>query len=307
MAQSLFALMHIANLSFEFLVAAIQHELDKTASAATLFRQSGFATAALHQFLKLHGGLYVQSKFKACYFAIVQHSTTLETEREDKVGPGESLRNNRVAFTSLLESLLKTIFSSIHSFPKPIRVLLLNVRQLVRAKDELEGKHKDKASASSSPTSPRSSLGRLKPTDVATVALVFLLFLCPALLHPVDWGLSKSKPSPLEQKKLVLVVKALQKLANGKPYASWAEVDPAFGEHNEKMQHGITDFIKMLPTMPPDVLIVERAHMLQLAVSDRTLLEGLKVLGPPVVRIQIGDDAATEAQALLDYLRPFFD
>eukprot|EP01103_Thecamoeba_quadrilineata_P017176 TRINITY_DN598_c0_g3_i1.p1 TRINITY_DN598_c0_g3~~TRINITY_DN598_c0_g3_i1.p1 ORF type:complete len:480 (-),score=85.64 TRINITY_DN598_c0_g3_i1:42-1481(-) len=170
---------------------SISREIKNTQSGPTLFRGISVATKLL--------GLYSFDRLglkylKKTLLSLVSEVTTCKASFE--IDPNKALesgcidvKKNLERLLNICQELLDKIFRTYEKFPLPIRALFRYTREEVDKKF---------------PEMQRLAIG----------GLLFLRFLCPAIVTPEKYGLISAPPSTESRRTLILISKILQNLAN---------------------------------------------------------------------------------------------
>lgn len=176
------------------LKTCIQKEVNAAESAETLLRGTSLSMEIISQFVQLHGSGYLLSIIGPLVRPLLL-KTTLDVEldpvRMTKAKDEKELKRTQKTLSEVCEKFLKKIISSHGDLPAPIRQLCHWIDEAV-----------EKRFSGHSHT----ALG----------GILFLRFICPAIVAPEHAGLFKSSseiPSNV-RRVLILVTKILQNLVN---------------------------------------------------------------------------------------------
>jgi len=115
--------------------------------------------------------------------------------------------------------------------------------------------------------------------EKAVGSLMFLRFLSPALVAPHQYGLASHPPSPPMQRKLVLVTKVLQNLANGVQFGSKEDFMTVLNSFLDENKTTTENFLTAIADEPSDwrSLLTEPVAIPQ-SVKDNALWSLRKIL-----------------------------
>eukprot|EP00455_Lapot_gusevi_P019790 TRINITY_DN2106_c0_g1_i6.p1 TRINITY_DN2106_c0_g1~~TRINITY_DN2106_c0_g1_i6.p1 ORF type:complete len:312 (-),score=95.76 TRINITY_DN2106_c0_g1_i6:303-1208(-) len=241
----------LANSSIPFLAASIAHEVACTEQEGTLFRSNSISTKMLTCFMRLNGQRYLLRMLRPLVMEAAQSNQPVEVH-PPKLSPGADLNTNQANLVALTEQFLEQIFNSIPYAPGGIREVARQLQVIVTKKF---------------PAARNSSVG----------GLVFLRFICPALLMPDAAGLITDSSAEV-RRKLLLVAKILQNLANGVLFGSKEDymipLNPLVERNMERFQTFCTAFVT--PDRPggfvPEFRVVTKAEV-DCAEEDLRLLQ----------------------------------
>jgi len=176
--------------STSFLVDIVQAEIQSTPDNTLTFRGNSIATKSMEAYMKLIGETYLRETLTRFVTDIVSPKTSNEVELE--VDPGrvsnlQHLERNQLTLRLLCERIWNEIQQSHLTFPQELKCIFAKLRRL----------------SSSDETMFNLISGS-----------VFLRFLCPAILSPNLFGLTQEYPNEKSSRKLTLIAKTLQTLAN---------------------------------------------------------------------------------------------
>eukprot|EP00475_Leptophrys_vorax_P036837 TRINITY_DN62859_c0_g1_i2.p1 TRINITY_DN62859_c0_g1~~TRINITY_DN62859_c0_g1_i2.p1 ORF type:complete len:754 (-),score=190.32 TRINITY_DN62859_c0_g1_i2:38-2206(-) len=189
-AKALINVFDLMNCTRPFLKTVLEEVVKLTATAGILLRETTVQTRMLSYYIQIEGTMYIRSMLFTFVTEIVSHEDLSFEVNTSKAGGDEQVIENSRLLRNFVERLLNRIISSISEAPDTLRVLAFYLRE---------------AAIQKFPESSYSSVG----------GLMFLRFICPALLVPEEWGLVSSPPSPKPSRNLVLVAKILQNIGNG--------------------------------------------------------------------------------------------
>ncbi|CAF4108695.1 unnamed protein product [Rotaria magnacalcarata] len=176
--------------STSFLVDIVQAEILSTPDNSLMFRGNSIATKSMEAYMKLIGETYLRETLTRFVTDIVSSKNSNDMDLE--VDPGrvsnlQNLERNQITLRLLCEKIWLEIQQSHSLFPQELKRIFWKLRQL----------------SSSDETMFNLISGS-----------VFLRFLCPAILSPNLFGLTQEYPNEKSSRKLTLIAKTLQTLAN---------------------------------------------------------------------------------------------
>ncbi|CAF3592828.1 unnamed protein product [Adineta steineri] len=189
-ATSLTRIAQSLSFSTSFLVDIVQAEILSTPDNTLTFRGNSIATKSMEAYMKLIGETYLRETLTKFVTDIVSSKTSNDMDLE--VDPGrvsnvQNLERNQTTLRLLCEKIWLEIQQSHSLFPQELKRIFWKLRQL----------------SSSDETMFNLISGS-----------VFLRFLCPAILSPNLFGLTQEYPNEKSSRKLTLIAKTLQTLAN---------------------------------------------------------------------------------------------
>ncbi|CAF3297149.1 unnamed protein product [Rotaria sp. Silwood2] len=189
-ATSLTRIAQSLSFSTSFLVDIVQAEILSTPDNSLTFRGNSIATKSMEAYMKLIGETYLRETLTRFVTDIVSSKNSNDIDLE--VDPGrvsnlQNLERNQITLRLLCEKIWLEIQQSHSLFPQELKRIFWKLRQL----------------SSSDETMFNLISGS-----------VFLRFLCPAILSPNLFGLTQEYPNEKSSRKLTLIAKTLQTLAN---------------------------------------------------------------------------------------------
>ncbi|CAF0748129.1 unnamed protein product [Didymodactylos carnosus] len=192
-ATSLTRIAQYLSFSTSFLVDIVKAEIQSTPDLTLTFRGNSIATKAMEAYMKLIGETYLKDTLTKFVIDIVINNST---EHELEVDPGrvsntQHLERNQIGLRTLCEKVWLGIQQSHTTFPNELKRIFWALRQWHYSQSSSDETMFNLISGS-----------------------VFLRFLCPAILSPNLFGLTQEYPSEKSSRKLTLIAKTLQTLAN---------------------------------------------------------------------------------------------
>ncbi|KAF2077194.1 hypothetical protein CYY_001515 [Polysphondylium violaceum] len=176
--------------TMSILKAVIQHEVNSTESANTLFRRNSVATKMLAAYTKLIGGPYLRTTLYPVIKTLLNNTSSMEID-PGKITSGDDIQANTNALISLTKQFITAIQESTNSMPAPFREICNYISKVVT--EAFPGNEK-----------------------MAIGGIMFLRFICPAIVSPESFGIVTTGTLSRETRRaLVLTTKVLQNLANG--------------------------------------------------------------------------------------------
>lgn len=184
------------------LLRVIELEVDRCDTKGTLFRSNSIASKLISHAVRTYGGMsYLSRVLTPCLERICRYEELLEVnpsklKAEDYAG-GEAEVNllvyrNMEIVIEFAQSIIDAVVRSEHDLPPIIYILVKHLRQCTEAK----------------------WVGDDNVGFIASSGLLFLRFICPALLTPQLYGLPSTNGNNNVQRNLLLISKMIQQLAN---------------------------------------------------------------------------------------------
>ncbi|CAF0768146.1 unnamed protein product [Adineta steineri] len=195
-ATSLTRIAQSLSYSIPYLVDIIQAEILSTSDNSLTFRGNSIATKSMESYMKLIGETYLHKTLTHFIIDIILSKNFNDIELEvdpDRIINIENLEKNQLTLKLLCEQIWLEIQQSYISFPHELKYIFWKLRQL--------------------------SLNDETIFNFLSGS-VFLRFLCPAILSPNLFGLTQEYPSEKASRKLTLIAKTLQTLANFSKFGS---------------------------------------------------------------------------------------
>ncbi|KAJ2355779.1 Ras GTPase activating protein ira2, partial [Coemansia sp. RSA 2611] len=213
-------------------------ELERTDSAAELFRRNCLATRLLSNYAKLHGDGYLKATLvPAIRKLLAQPPGTLTFELNPNKMPESADRDRNLANVERLCSLvIDAIVGSVHNLPPTLRWICNLIYRIV--------------------------IKRFPDAGYTAVGgFIFLRFLCPAIVAPDAHGICSQITNPEVRRGLLLCTKITHNLAN----------DILFG-NKETYMVPLNKFISENRTRTTDFL----SEIAELTDDSESLFEGAK-------------------------------
>lgn len=193
-----------------FLKAAVEEEIQRTATEEMVFRSNSFCTTLLSTFARTHGYDYLRSIMAPLITDFARKPAGFSVEMDpSRVEPGGSALKNQTALEEIAQAFIDAICSSAHRVPAVLRELCRHIRNVLDARF---------------PASRYQGVG----------GLMFLRFISPAVVSPHMIDINLTGPSRDLRRGLVLISKILITLASNNLFSS----------HKEPFMTGLNDFLK---------------------------------------------------------------
>ncbi|KAH6613813.1 hypothetical protein B0J18DRAFT_374815 [Chaetomium sp. MPI-SDFR-AT-0129] len=160
--------------------------------ANLLFRGNSLLTQALEFHMRRLGNEYLSETLAEKILEINESDCSCEVD-PSKLQPGEDIQQHWTHLLQFTNDIWDCIASSTSRLPPELRHILKYIRAVA------EDRYGD-------------FLRTVTYTSVS--GFLFLRFLCPAILNPKLFGLSRDHPQPRAQRTFTLIAKSLQALAN---------------------------------------------------------------------------------------------
>jgi RAS protein activator-like 2 len=187
-AQTLLRTLQVTGQAKEFLVDVVMSEVSHTDNENLVFRGNTFATKAVDTYMKMVGEKYLRTTLGDIINRIMESDADFEVDPMKLTASG-NLQNNQKTLQELVTVTWEAITTSHITLPSDLRRTFCLIRQ---------------------------KFGRNKE-DVCFRLIsgsIFLRFFCPAILSPSLFHLCQEYPDERTNRKLTLVAKVIQSLAN---------------------------------------------------------------------------------------------
>lgn len=190
LANSCVQIAHKLGIQTTFLSDLVLAEILQLEDSSLTFRGNSLATKAMEFYMKLMGDSYLKQTLSDCVRSIIDTSHDLEID-PSKVSNHSCLQQNREELVQILHLVCGRVFNSTVNFPIEMKFVFAELR----AKCVENGKTDEMC-------------------DILISASIFLRFICPAILSPNLFNLTQEYPQEKAARKLTLVAKTLQTIAN---------------------------------------------------------------------------------------------
>ncbi|CAF3884835.1 unnamed protein product, partial [Rotaria sordida] len=235
-ATSLTRIAQSLSFSTSFLVDIVQAEILSTPDNSLTFRGNSIATKSMEAYMKLIGETYLRETLTRFVTDIVSSKNSNDIDLE--VDPGrvsnlQNLERNQITLRLLCEKIWFEIQQSHSLFPQELKRIFWKLRQL----------------SSSDETMFNLISGS-----------VFLRFLCPAILSPNLFGLTQEYPNEKSSRKLTLIAKTLQTLANFSKFGPKESYMKFMNDFVGKESENMRRFLAQISTIDHDYDEPRYAH-----------------------------------------------
>lgn len=250
-----------------------RREIQREEERSTLFRSNTLATTMMDKYMKTTANAFVQHAIKKVVLKIMdaKYSCELNPLKLDK---GADATDNLEHLIGFLTEIIESIFNSANKCPEPLRYLCFCLQRDVRTKWPEDN------------ISPARAVG----------GFIFLRLICPAILNPRLFNIVSETPSPMAARTLMMVVKAIQNLANHVEFvANYKEpfmeaINPFIVINKGRMTHFFLQLASVEnmppPEMPPSIdLSRQLAALHQMCVSHIKELQQLSTVQPSLKRL----------------------
>ncbi|KFD70579.1 hypothetical protein M514_02099 [Trichuris suis] len=189
LARLLTTLFASKNLLHELLWKLFTKEVELAEAPTTLFRGNTLASKVMGCCFKLYGYGYLRSLLREFVCATTQNADKCYEVDQSRLEEGANLAENTANLIDLVEDILNLILKSADQFPVQLKSMLNVLFHVVNARF------------------PNTGL-------LAVGMIVFLRFFNPAIVSPVEYGITDVYPSASTKRGLMLVSKILQQIAN---------------------------------------------------------------------------------------------
>ena len=196
-AQTLVRILQVAGKAQGFLCDIVMAEVQEVENENLIFRGNTFATKAVDTYMKMVGEMYLHEALTPFICTLLETEEDCEVD-PTKFGPNVSLQHNQIVLRQLVDKAWYGILSSVNRFPSDLRNTLSSIRQ-------------------------RFGTEREDACFKLISGSIFLRFLCPAILSPSLFQLCQEYPDEKVSRKLTLVAKVIQNLANFTRFGSKEE------------------------------------------------------------------------------------
>ncbi|XP_065829535.1 ras GTPase-activating protein nGAP-like [Oscarella lobularis] len=187
-AQTLIRIVNSCGKSHDFLMDIVMTEVHNLEDENLIFRGNTFATKAMDTYMKLVGEKYLRDTVGAFIRYLYESDEECEVD-PSKLPPEAELRKSQETLVLFVEKAWAKIVSSYPFFPVELQEVFHGFRV---------------------------NLGKEHDTVAKKLisGSIFLRFFCPAILSPSLFHLMQAYPDDKTSRKLTLVAKVLQSLAN---------------------------------------------------------------------------------------------
>ena len=179
------------NQFFDFLVLVIQSEIRGSDNTKTLFRGNTLASKAIYIFMTQIGMDYLHTTLGQTLQTIINSKAECEID-VNKLDDPAVIQKNLESLINYLDLVLRAIFNSLPQMPAALRELfkIIQTEACRHFPDEIDVRY------------------------TSVTGFLFLRFLVPTILNPKQFGIDADSSSRQTKRKLMLIGKTLQNLAN---------------------------------------------------------------------------------------------
>jgi len=172
-------------------MSEIRRDIEASDDVRMLFRSGSLAVALMDELMLREGQDYATTILKAAIENLLTVKITLEID-QSKIEKATSVASNVAVLLNFTTNMCNRIFESVDSFPKILRYVLANLKEIVSMKW------------------PKDPLIALR----AISSFVFLRLFCLILVLPRQYQLLPDGSSSCCHRNLLLIAKVLQSVAN---------------------------------------------------------------------------------------------
>ncbi|KAJ6239281.1 ras gtpase-activating protein [Anaeramoeba flamelloides] len=192
----------------------IKDEVERTLNETTLFRGNCMTSKMMNVYTKLSGLKFLSNILKKDIEEIIEGKQSLEIDinkikvdnnndndndnndnNDDDNDKNKIIQENFNRLSKFVEQIIESILKSPLAFPLVLRNLCWKLSEITSTKF------------------PNSKY-------IVVAGFIFLRFICPAIVVPEKYGITKLIPHPQNRRDLVLVSKIIQNIANGTTFKS---------------------------------------------------------------------------------------
>jgi hypothetical protein len=240
LCDSIVRIFEINNRALELFKYVLEQEINSTFERSVLFRSNSSFSKMMSAYLNFSAKDYMNNSIGIFVKSICNEPGEFEVD-PTKLKEGESLETNAANLTELCNSIFVGIQQSCDEIPYKVRVLLNHLWTKVNEKFPPEEDNPHNA------------------RHVAIGAVLFLRFLCPAIISPQKYGLIEGNPSVQALRCLTLITKCLQNVANGVTFGKkekGMDVLNSFVEKHVVLGRELFDEIATLPESGDETTVI---------------------------------------------------
>ncbi|KAK8742947.1 hypothetical protein OTU49_017401 [Cherax quadricarinatus] len=231
-ATTLINIMQAEECAIPFLVNLVFTDIQRMAeNEHLLFRGNSVATKAIEAYMKLVGEQYLHGTLREPVQAIITAAEDLEVDPL-RITNIQSLQSQRNALKECVSVIWEKILQSGRNFPVELRNVFHTLREQLSRQEKCE------------------------LIDNLISSCVFLRFLCPAVLSPSLFNLTKEYPDERAGRNLTLVAKTLQTLANFTLFQGKENFMEFLNEFISKEQERCRSFLRSISSSPTEEDII---------------------------------------------------
>eukprot|EP01080_Neovahlkampfia_damariscottae_P009351 gene9351-1438_t len=240
LCDSIVRIFEINNKAVQLFKFVLEQEVNSTFERSVLFRSNSSFSKMMSAYLNFSAKEYMNNSIGVFVKSICNEPGEFEVDPA-KVKEGETLEQNAANLTDLCNSIFVGIQQSADEIPYKVRIILNHLWTTVNEKFPPEDENPHNA------------------RHVAIGAVLFLRFLCPAIISPQKYGLIEGNPSSQALRCLTLITKCLQNVANGVTFGKkekGLDVLNSFVEKHVILAREFFDDIATLPEAGDETSIV---------------------------------------------------
>ncbi|KAJ5066806.1 ras gtpase-activating protein [Anaeramoeba ignava] len=171
-----------------FIKLCVHKEIKNTSTAEELFRTNTFVVSLISRYSTIIGLNFLQKTLESPIKEVLEYDKLIEIDSMREKSP-EILKNNLNLVKDFVTKFLKSIYLAKNYFPVEIKHICQYSKNSISKKF------------------PNHSL-------LGVAGLVFLRFICPAIVSPEVYGIIQETLTIHSQKNLILIARIIQSLAN---------------------------------------------------------------------------------------------
>lgn len=212
-----------------YITEVFKEEVGLTESMQTLLRGESHASKMMNQLFKIFGAKYLKKTLESHIKKAISSSVSYEID-PSRIEENGDIKANQQNLEKLTKGILESILKSLPNFPGPIRNMCICLRKV------LTDKYPD---------------SDMNIKAVGTV--IFLRFINPALVTPVECDVVGSQPPPKAMRGLLLASKILQNIANNVEFSKEQHM-LVFNDFVRAQFGPMRAWVTELSTRPPNPL-----------------------------------------------------
>jgi len=223
LAQTLLRILQATKQAKEFLADIIIAEVNSLENENLTFRGNTLATKSMDTYMKMVGNKYLQKTFAEFVKGLYDFEEEFEVD-PTKLTNG-NLLDNQKNLLKLVEEAWSLVLGSYYIFPVELQEALYVIKKRCEAVK--------------------------KDVSIKLISgSVFLRFLCPAILSPSLFHLTREYPDEKTGRCLTLIAKALQNLANFTRFGGKEEYMESLNEFVERELPNMKNFLDLISSKP---------------------------------------------------------
>lgn len=190
-ATALVKIYEVKNQAPVILKLLISNEINNTVNCETLFRENSLASKAVDIYMKLSSFNYLQFCVKDTVYMILRDSSKGRSYEIEHEKPEDAKKNWRYA-QRVLEAFLEKLYTSQSECPRHLSYIFEHIQMEVQKQFPKEANSK----------------------YAGVSGFLFLRFICPAILGPKLFDITRDHPSPKASNNLLHIARIIQRIAN---------------------------------------------------------------------------------------------